>query len=166
MEEVNEGSALMYAASLRLISPRRCTFIFMVAEQRTVVRRAGRPGMGFEVDDVARSSSLVTIPRISSSNPNSISLSPSSSTSHRTLLTSSTSVFARWSANLPGVATRIFNPFLNRAFSDFFFSPPITVPATIQCAHRSRLSRTTDICLQSSRVGARMMAKRPESRWT
>ena len=95
VEEVNEGSALMYAASLRLISPRRCTFIFMVAEQRTVVRRAGRPGMGFEVDDVACSSSLVTIPRISSSNPNSISLSPSSSTSHRTLLTSSTSVFAR-----------------------------------------------------------------------
>ncbi|KAL1845321.1 hypothetical protein VTK73DRAFT_690 [Phialemonium thermophilum] len=103
--------------------------------------------------------------RRSSSKPISIMRSPSSRTSQRTAETSRTRVWSRWSARRPGVAMRRLTPLRRRAFSAFLLSPPVTVVLTSQGAQRRRRSSTAAICLQSSRVGARTMAKRPESRW-
>lgn len=94
-------SAMMWTASLRLISPSRCTFIFIVAEHITVVLLVGNLGMNFSCVFGNLSafslcaSSFCTMALISSSKPNSINRSPSSSTSQRTLLTSSAFVFSK-----------------------------------------------------------------------
>ena len=121
-------SPLINAASFRLISPSFWTFIFRVAEHRTVVLLVGSPRFKSDFWPWSR---VVMILVMSCSNPRSMSRSPSSRTSHLMLRTSRTSVLSRWSTSRPGVATKIFTPFRSRAFSDFFFSPPMTVPATI-----------------------------------
>lgn len=97
----SDCSAMMCTASLRLISPSRCTFIFIVAEHITVVLLVGKLDMNsscvfgnFSAFSLC-ASNFCTMALISSSKPSSINRSPSSSTSQRTLLTSSAFVFSK-----------------------------------------------------------------------
>ena len=55
----------------------------------------------------------------------------SSRTSQLTFFSERVSVKRMWSINLPGVAIKMLIPFRSRAFSDFFFSPPLRTPGTI-----------------------------------
>ena len=64
---------------------------------------------------------------------------------------------------IPGVPTRTTTPFLNRAFSLFFLSPPVMLPPTIHTQHCVNLFKTSAIWLQSSLVGAIIRALVPST---
>ncbi|KAH3664248.1 hypothetical protein OGAPHI_004600 [Ogataea philodendri] len=110
------------------ISPSFFTFGLMVAEHKMLILLAGSDWylLGAADEDTAD-----RILAILSSKPSSISLSPSSRTTYLICERFRFWVCSIWSTSLPGVATRTLTPLRNRAFSDFFFSPPITFPATI-----------------------------------
>jgi hypothetical protein len=57
---------------------------------------------------------------------------------------------------------REMRPLRRRAFSDFFFSPPIKLPGTIQGVDLHILDKTSKICSTSSRVGANTIAGEEE----
>lgn len=92
------------------------------------------------------------------SKPKSKSLSASSKISHESLFIEKLCVFLRWSNSLPGVATSTLTPFRRRAFSDFFFSPPINVPGTMLLYGIRIFLRISRIWQLSSRVGAKIRA--------
>ncbi len=100
------------------------------------------------------------------SKPRSSSRSASSSTSHSSRLYSKHSVFFRWSTSRPGVATTSGTPLRSRAFSAFFFSPPMSEPVTSQWKGVTTFCNPSSPCTHSSRDGRMMMARVPSARAT
>jgi hypothetical protein len=94
-----------------------------VADTSTVWRRAG---------SAPRRASCSTMPLSAASKPMSSRRSASSSTSQRSASTRKLCVAPRWSSRRPGVLTSSVTPLRSRAFSLFFFSPPISEPVTTQ----------------------------------
>ena len=136
------GGECMPVSTFTFIACRRClsavlaTHSGMVAERRAVCRSLGV---------------LPMMDSTSGANPRSSISSASSSTRNRTEPRSR--VPCRRCSNVrPGVAMRIWGPFLNAAYSGRKDRPPYR-STTRSCCEEARASTTSATCMASSRVG-------------